>query len=256
MIALISDIHGNLEALQEVFADIDKTECDKVYCLGDIVGYGACPVECVDMVKERCEFTTCGNHDYGLTKMPFGFNKFARAAIEWQRKVMKPGLLSVKKRRRWNWLKNLPYTHEEGNVLYLHASPLDPIMDYVKKSDVVDLGLGVGDKIKEIFSKVEHLCFIGHTHQPAVITDDFQYIVPEDLDNYKFEFDTNRKYVINIGSVGQPRDKNTKACYVLFDGDSNIEYRRVEYDFEKTITRIKAIDDLDNRLGERLRTGT
>lgn len=256
MIALIADIHGNLEALQEVLADIDKVGCESIYCIGDVVGYGPNPAECVDIVMQRCKIATLGNHDLGLVTMAFGFNRVAKPAIDWQRELMKPGVLSIQKRKRWNWLKSLVYSYEEGKVLYLHGSPLDPIMDYLRKADVEDLGFGVGEKAQKIFEKVKYICFISHSHQPAVITDDYNFIVPEELVDSKLELDRNRKYVINIGSVGQPRDRNNKACYLLFDGDNNIEYRRVEYDFEKTIAKIKKIDGIPDRAGERLRDGT
>jgi predicted phosphodiesterase len=255
MIALISDIHSNIEALEAVLDDIKKMDCETIYCLGDIVGYGPNPTECVDLVMEKSSICTMGNHDFGVVKMPFGFNRFARASIDWTKKILKPGVLSVKKRKVWKWINNLTPTYEEDNILYLHASPLDPIMDYVKESDVEDLGLGVGEKIKEIFGKINFLCFIGHTHKPAVITDTYQYIRPEQLENYTIQLDTTRKYLINIGSVGQPRDKINTSCYVLFNGKDTIQYRRVEYDFEKTIKKIEMIDDIDDRLGERLREG-
>jgi len=255
MKALISDIHSNIEALTAVWEDIEKKGCDEVYCLGDIVGYGPDPEECIDLVMTKCRVCTMGNHDFGVVKMPFGFNRFARASIEWTKDRLKPGLLSIKKKKIWKWIDNLPHTHEEDDISYLHASPIDPIMDYVKETDVKDMGLGIGEKIKEIFGKIKRACFIGHTHKPAVITDDYEYIIPQELDEHIKILDPGRKYLINIGSVGQPRDKINTACYLLFDGENRIEYRRVPYDFEKTAQKIKKIDKVDDRLGERLKEG-
>ena len=255
VIALISDIHSNIEALSAVWKDIEQNGCDKVYCLGDIVGYGPNPEQCIDIIMHKCDICTMGNHDFGVVKMPFGFNRFARASIEWTKTRLKPGILSLKKRKVWKWIDSLPHTHEENNVSYLHASPLDPIMDYVKEADVQDMGLGIGEKIKDIFSKIQRLCFIGHTHKPAVITDDYQYIIPEELDDYTQTLDPERKYLINIGTVGPHRDKINTACYLVFDEENRITYRRIPYDYETTIKKIEKIEEVDNRLGERLREG-
>ncbi|MFH1709023.1 MAG: metallophosphoesterase family protein [Planctomycetota bacterium] len=254
-IAIISDIHSNLAALEAVMKDLREQDARTVYCIGDVIGYGPDPIPCVDIVMAVCTMSTMGNHDFGLVKMPFGFNKYAREAIEWTRTRMKPGLLDFAARRRWKWIENLPQTHKEGRIHYLHASPLDPIMDYVKESDVEDMGLGVSDKMKLIFDKVEHLCFIGHTHRPAVFTDDYHCLRPDQLVDDRMELDPGRKYLINIGSVGQPRDLDPRACYVLFDGERNIRFRRVAYDVDQTVQRIHAIPALDPRLGDRLRDG-
>jgi diadenosine tetraphosphatase ApaH/serine/threonine PP2A family protein phosphatase len=138
-------------------------------------------------------------------------------------------------------------TYRANGVLLVHGCPPDSTREYVYTTDVRN-----PNKMERIFSYVDHLCFVGHTHTPGVWTEDLTYRSPEELD-YEYEI-TKRKTVINVGSVGQPRDGDPRACYATFDG-STVRWIKLRYDCEKTIRKIYAIDELDNTLGDRLREG-
>ncbi|MHC4778454.1 MAG: metallophosphoesterase family protein [Planctomycetota bacterium] len=255
MRALISDIHGNMEALTAVFEDMKKHGVDDVYFVGDLVGYGPEPEACVDLVTKKAAVGIKGNHDFALINGPYGFNYIAAEAIQCQRGTMLPKCLIMcqKKKSRWKYLDELPYDHTEGGTLYVHGSPLDPISDYVfcKKSQV----MWNEEKILEILEMFGELMFCGHTHHPCIIREDLECQLPDELD-YTADLSRSRKNIVNIGSVGQPRDHDTRACYVLWDQKKEtVTWRRVEYDFEATAKKIEAIDCIDNRCGERLKVG-
>jgi predicted phosphodiesterase len=250
--AIISDIHGNLEALEAVLADIDKQNIKEIYCLGDVIGYGPNPRECIDTVM-RCQLTLLGNHDQGAMFDPEGFNPPAEKAIFWTRAQLEAGGENRQKQaKRWEFLAERPRTYKENGFLYVHGSARNPLNEYVFPEDIYNQR-----KMDRIFALVERYCFQGHTHVPGIFTeslpgDTFQFYAPEDVDHvYKLD---SRKTLCNVGSVGQPRDGNWRACYIVLDGET-IRYRRVEYEIEKTIQKIYAIPDLDNFLGDRLRDG-
>jgi diadenosine tetraphosphatase ApaH/serine/threonine PP2A family protein phosphatase len=251
--ALISDLHSNTEALTEVFKDIKANHCDQIYCLGDLVGYGPDPIEVVEMCYET-RICLLGNHDEGVLKNSYGFNPIARQAIEWTRKQLQPGWLSgSRKKKIWSFLQSLPIVYKVDDILFVHASPRDPVMEYILRTDCVDLFGRASDKIADIFTKIEWLCFAGHTHDPGVITQEGQFIRPQECDSY-YKFERGKRYIINVGSTGQPRDGDTRACYAIFDGES-VRFRRVEYDYRKTMEKIFGNPDLDRKLGERLALG-
>ena len=251
--ALISDLHSNMEALKNVLEDIKSQGVEEIHCLGDLVGYGPDPAPIVDLAM-TWKMTIMGNHDEAVLKEAYGFNPVARKAVTWTRKQLRPGFFSGKaKRGRWNFLSNLPLTHKVDGALFVHGSPRDPTMEYVLRSDCVDLTGGVPEKISDIFSRFERLCFAGHTHDPGVITETAEFIGPKDCD-YEYTFEEGKKYFVNIGSVGQPRDLDPRACYVIWDGNK-VKWRRVEYDHPTTAKKIYDNSDLDPRAGDRLALG-
>ncbi|MEI6235291.1 MAG: metallophosphoesterase family protein [Planctomycetota bacterium] len=255
--AVISDIHGNLEALRAVLADIETQRVDEIVCLGDIVGYGPNPVECVNIVRKTCRWSLCGNHDAALFMThALGFNESAAKAVAWQRRIMKPSIFSLPgKLSRWLWLQNQPSLRRENNVVYVHASPRDPLMEYVLEDDFKDNGFGPSEKAAEMFEHFDSICFVGHSHRPGIATHDFHWIKPALLPDMTYAIPQGLKTIINIGAVGQPRDKNKDSCYVIFDGKT-VRYRRVAYDIATTMKKINAIPDLDKRLADRLATGS
>jgi predicted phosphodiesterase len=245
--AIISDIHSNLEALQAVLQDIETQKVQDVYCLGDVVGYGPNPRECVDLVM-KCKIVLLGNHDQGAMFDPEGFNPPAERAIFWTRAQLEsPGEARQIKERRWEFLAERPRTFRENGFLYVHGSARNPLNEYVFPEDIYNQR-----KMERIFSLVEKYCFQGHTHVPGIFTEGLQFHSPEEID-YVYNLD-GRKTLCNVGSVGQPRDGDWRACYVMLDGET-IRYRRVEYDIDTTIKKIYAIPDLENFLGDRLRDG-
>jgi diadenosine tetraphosphatase ApaH/serine/threonine PP2A family protein phosphatase len=252
MIAILSDIHGNLEALQAVLADIDGHPITDVYCLGDVIGYGANPLECLDLVARRCSMTLLGNHDQGAMFDPVGFSGIAERAIFWTRDQLESPLANREAReQRWEFLAERPRSHRENGHLFVHGSPRNPLNEYVFPDDVYNQS-----KIERVFSLVERYCFQGHTHVPGVFIEQslysFRFFAPEDLnDAHRLD---GRKTLINVGSVGQPRDLDSRACYVLLDGDM-VRFRRVEYDIDTAANKIYRVKELDPFLGDRLRLG-
>jgi predicted phosphodiesterase len=246
--AIISDIHSNLEALQAVLKDIETQGVKDIFCLGDVVGYGPNPRECIDLVMQHCQLVLLGNHDQGAMFDPEGFNPSAERAIFWTRQQLELADGNrQQKERRWEFLAERPRQHREDAYLYVHGSARNPLNEYVFPEDIYNQR-----KLERIFALVDHYCFQGHTHVPGIFTENFQFLSPEDVDgNYKLE---GHKTLCNVGAVGQPRDGNWRACYVMLDGDT-IRYRRVEYDVESTIRKIYAVPDLENFLGDRLREG-
>ena len=268
--ALISDIHGNLEALEVVLDDIQAQGISEIYCLGDIIGYGPNPRECIDRVMETCKMTLLGNHDQGAMFDPDGFNIGAERAIFWTRSQLENSQDRSNNERRWEFLGELPRSHRMGPFLFVHGSPRNPLSEYIFPEDIYN-----HRKMERLFQLVERYCFQGHTHVPGIFTENFQFFAPEEIDN---EYTLGEgKVMVNVGSVGQPRDGDNRACYVILDDGMSpetevqagaetqaeakpstsprITFRRLAYDFEKTIQKIYAIADLEPFLGDRLRQG-
>jgi diadenosine tetraphosphatase ApaH/serine/threonine PP2A family protein phosphatase len=255
LIAIISDIHANFTALEAVLNEILCMGVDRIICLGDIVGYGPDPVPCVDAVRERCEVCLCGNHDFGLIYGAQDFNPVARAALEFHRGLLMPlpDLLMDNDTRqaKWDFLKNLPYRYVEGECLFVHAAPRNPVIEYLRRLDVQ---LGMSDKLTENFNEVDWLCFNGHTHRAGIITGDMKWIEPSRIGGV-FKPSFQQKAIINVGSVGQPRDRDLRACFVTINEDTEVRYHRVEYDVESVAERIDGTPGLDHSLAQRLLDG-
>lgn len=245
MWALISDIHSNYEAFLAVIEDIEQHDVEMVICLGDIVGYGPNPCECVDLAME-CDYVILGNHDQGALFDPEGFNAGAERAIFWTRAQLE-NARDPDAEARWEFLSERPRMHKEGDFLFVHGSARNPLNEYVFPEDIFN-----PRKMERIFQLVDKYCFMGHTHVPGIFTESLNFYSPADVE-YSYKLD-GTKTLVNVGSVGQPRDGDPRACYVLFDGET-VNYRRVEYDFETTISKIHDIPDLDRFLGDRLREG-
>ncbi|MFV1965165.1 MAG: metallophosphoesterase [Pirellulaceae bacterium] len=246
--AIVSDIHGNLEALEAVLADAHDQGIEIVYCLGDIVGYGPNPRECVD---HALDFAMCvlGNHDQGALFDPEGFSSNAEQAIFWTRDQFESSAQGdgAKNRKRWQFLAELPRQIHEESLLFVHGSARSPLNEYVFPEDVYN-----PRKLGRIFGLIHGSCFQGHTHVPGIFTEDGRFLHPADIGN-QYTID-GCKVMINVGSVGQPRDGNPMASYVTLDDDL-VEFRRVSYAIDRTVEKIYGIPELDNFLGDRLREG-
>lgn len=259
-VAIVSDIHSNMPALNAVLADIADQHVDAIFCLGDVVGYGPEPVDAMVKILDVCEQgrVICGNHDHASIYEPIGFNAEARKAAVWTNSQIKAGLFGwlTGKKKRFEWLKALPSSFEIGDVLFTHASPRNNLEEYILEEHTLGrsyLGEDPRQLLEENFALVRHTCFVGHTHRPGVITgDDFKWHSLQHL-GYRWEVD-HRKTIINVGSVGQPRDGDPRACYVVFDGGV-VEWRRVPYDIEKTRKLIYDNPHLGKNLGDRLQVG-
>lgn len=236
--AIIADIHGNMEAFQTVLQDTKDQGCTHYVCLGDVVGYGANPKECLDIVRDMGMPCVKGNHDdYCSTDEPLeGFNPHAAAAVHWTRKQ-----LSEDDRQ---WLRDLKYVRMVTSFTIVHAT-----------LDAPHRWGYVFDKLAAATSftyQNTQLCFFGHTHVPVAFMRDS---VVRGGTYSKFKIDASKKYFINVGAVGQPRDNNPKSAYVVYDvNEGTIELRRLDYDIPKAQQKIRAAG-LPDRLAERLAYG-
>ncbi len=278
MKAFISDIHANEDALQNVLNDIDQHNVDEIICLGDIVGYGPDPVSCTEQVMDCAKQTILGNHDHALTHGAIGFNDIAQEAIDFTREIMKcqgsedetkilsrvcltclekeesPRCFDMESssKEHWGFLENLPTHKRDGDLLYVHGSPLDPTFEYVMP-DV--FSRFKPERVQDMFTEVDRLAFCGHTHYPCAVDSDIVFHYPQ-VHGSTVTLDPEKKYIINIGSVGQPRDRDNRSCYVLFDQTKRtVEWRRIEYDIQSVVDRISSMCGLDNWCGERLLLG-
>jgi predicted phosphodiesterase len=248
MKAIISDIHGNLEALEAVLADIDGRGIDDVACLGDVIGYGPNPRECLQLVKRASTLIT-GNHEEALLSgNAQTFNTRARRAVEWTRQqlfgsdVVPPEIAEDNQRI----VDRFELMAEVDGIVYVHGSPRNPTKEYITPRDSRN-----AEKMGEIFETVESVCFVGHSHIPGVFTE-AGYASPKSLFNVYML--SGEKALVNVGSVGQPRDGDPRACYCTFEVDT-VVYHRVEYDVEAVVAKIRATASLDNTLAVRLRAG-
>jgi len=251
--AIISDIHSNFEALQAVLKDIEKHPVSEIYCLGDVVGYGPNPRECVDLVM-KCQMVLLGNHDQGAMFDPEGFNPPAERAIFWTRAQLESaGETRQKREARWDFLAERPRMVKENGFLFVHGSARNPLNEYVFPEDIYNQR-----KMDRIFALVEKYCFQGHTHVPGIFTESlpedlYQFSAPEDIE-YTHKLDA-RKTLVNVGSVGQPRDGDPRAAYLLLDLETrNAHFRRLPYDIEATQAEIRA-NGLPETLATRLADG-
>lgn len=250
-LALISDLHSNLEALEAVLAHIDAQGVDSIGCLGDVVGYGPDPEACVDLVRARADFCLLGNHDEALFHGARDFNPHARVALEWTRARLAPRWYHGAARRlRWTWLQGLQPSHRLGPLAFHHASPRDPVREYVLSTD----GMLNRGKLEDLFGRMEGPTFIGHTHHPGVFDADLRWTGLDGEESFRLPLDRSRRSLWNVGSVGQPRDGDSRACYALVEEDA-VTWWRVPYDHRETARKILATGRLGEVLARRLAMG-
>lgn len=254
--AVISDIHGNAEALRAVLSDIESKGIDRIVCLGDIIGYGPEPRASVDLVADRCAWSLLGNHDFAVLYEPTNFNPGAAAAAYWTRDQFDSEGDADKRRTRYEFLGGLKvrvvetFPGMEFPTLAVHGSPRKPISEYIFPDDAVN----APDKLRSIFDRIDHLCIVGHTHVPGVFTDEPDFYPPDELGNNEYRFVAGEKAVINVGSVGQPRDGDPRAAYAILHED-RAQFIRVPYDISRTQQLIYAAPELNDWLGDRLAEG-
>ncbi|MFV1958592.1 MAG: metallophosphoesterase [Planctomycetota bacterium] len=249
-VALLADIHSNLEALTVVLDHMASRGIERIVCLGDIIGYGPNPRECLEALF-RSEVAIMGNHEEAVMFYGEDFNPKARASLEWT----KDRLNSTEYDRTsnydlWNFLGTMQQIVEDGDVMYTHGSPRVPTREYVVPQDA-----GNREKMQGIFDLVKKVCFIGHSHVPHIYTSDHKHATPEALgDAIDLRKLGDRKALINVGSVGQPRDGDTRLSYATFDGHV-VRFNRLEYDLQTTVEKIYATEGLPNFLADRLLIG-
>jgi diadenosine tetraphosphatase ApaH/serine/threonine PP2A family protein phosphatase len=240
-ILIISDIHANLTAFQTVLRDA-KNDWEYVWCLGDVVGYGPDPNECVELLRSLPHLCLAGNHDWAaLGRLDIRtFNPDARRAVDWTRETLTADNLA--------YLEALPTTFVIGDYTLAHGSPREPVWEYILEPLIAALN----------FSHFETpYCLVGHTHQPIIyeLTDDNGDTEPiPPVYNQGVQLN-GRRQIINPGSVGQPRDANPDAAYAILDVETNVwEHRRVPYDIPDVQRRMRRYE-LPERLISRLEHG-
>lgn len=245
--AVISDVHGNLEALKAVLAKIDALGIDAIYSLGDVVGYGPDPEACLLITEQRCRLRLMGNHEHAVINPATGvtFNAAAQIAIDWTReRIQKAGLLDR--------ISGLPSHYQEGDTLFVHGSVRNALYDYLVEADRSGYST-----FEEVVASLENdfiyfrICFVGHNHKPFLATTEGFLHPHQGL--HEFQVSKDERLYISVGSVGQPRDRDPRACFVTFDG-SKVTYHRVAYPFAITAEKIRA-RGLPGVLADRLAVG-
>jgi len=225
-IAILSDVHANAEALAEVTAAVRKLSPDRVYCLGDVVGYGASPQECCDRVRELAQVTLLGNHDAAVSgRMDYSYYyEAARRALDWTAQSLSAESLA--------WLRSLPYADRIGSVGFSHGSPVMPAeYEYV-------FAMEQARELLPHLARLPEVTFIGHSHlcKAFALGEDGEVA---DVGAPRFELSPGRRHIVSVGSVGQPRDYDNRACFVLYDGDARlVTYHRVAYDIDAAARKI------------------
>jgi diadenosine tetraphosphatase ApaH/serine/threonine PP2A family protein phosphatase len=242
-IGVFSDVHANLEALLAVREAYRREVVEKLYCLGDVVGYGANPNECADIVSQMAEITILGNHDAAVAGS-MDYSYYYEAA----RQVLDAHAAQLSKQNS-TWLRSLPYEArlKEIGVLLCHGSPLrSEEFDYVFTPEQAEECL-------TIYDKLENLTLIGHSHLCKVFALSRSSVI--ELPPKDFRVEENYRYIVSVGSVGQPRDYDNRASYTIYDSETReFEFKRIEYDIELAAQRIFD-SELERNFGHRLFIG-
>ena len=236
---IFSDTHSNLEAFQAVIKSMEGEKIDTYICGGDIVGYGADPSRCIELTRELTQTVVCGNHDWAVTGLfdTSYFNPYAMEAISWTAKNLNQS--------EKDYLRNLRTIYEDETLTLVHGSLYEPEMFHY---------------VQDVYSAIQtfglmkrRVCFIGHSHSPVIFSK-----VGDDIAHTRqsrVALEEGVLYIVNVGSVGQPRDGDPRACYAIFDLDDNtIELKRVPYNIKKAQAKILKAG-LPRVLAERLSTG-
>jgi predicted phosphodiesterase len=263
--AVISDLHGNLSAAERAVSDARERGVRRFVCLGDVVGYGAQPRETLDVVMPLCgpnardaegnplEEGIClrGNHEDALLTSAEDFNPKARAAIDWTRQEILEGGPPELRDGYWDFIGDLVPSRVDEVAMYAHGSPREPIREYMLPRDIHDQA-----KMEANFRAMSRdVCFIGHSHIPAVYYEDGRIYQPHGTEGpYELGVGPGRRAIVNVGSIGQPRDGDPRLSYVVFDGQT-VHFIRLDYDFKSTAARIRAVEDLPDYLADRLALG-
>ena len=256
-LAILSDIHANIRAFEAVLDDLSKQGgADKIYCLGDVVGYGPKPLDCLALAKKHFQLTLRGNHEHALQHGAKDFNEMAFRAINWTRDQIIPDYNNATplQMENWGFVCSLPQTHVEGSLQFVHGAPQDPVDEYLLPMDIDPQNRRYGPKLEKAFAMTPWVTFCGHSHFPGVFGQDASYLSPTLQKEVKVTLQREQKYIVNVGSVGQPRDGDNRACYLTFE-DGVIKWRRVHYDIQEMYNCVYAIGALDPTLGERLFRG-
>lgn len=221
---IISDIHGNLEALDAVLGELERARVDRYLCIGDIVGYGADPKECIEAVKAiGPEIAIAGNHEWGvlgLLDLEY-FNEYASAAVTWTKKILE--------KEELDYLMSFKLSGSTGDITLVHGSLNEPSrFNYI---------FDTNDAYATMKLCKTPLCFVGHTHAPGIFYADEKKVARSP--GFSVTLDRSKKYLIDAGSIGQPRDGDPRASFAIYDTEAGgVEIRRVAYNIEQAQEKI------------------
>src|ERR1700722_10545057 len=242
---ILSDVHSNIEALSAVLRSLEGEAIDSYICLGDVVGYGASPHECCDIIRETCDLTLLGNHDAAVAgRMDYSFYyEAARHALDWSAARLSTDNMA--------WLRSLPYTGRFGEVGFSHGSPVDAeAYEYI-------FALEQAEELAPYTQDLADITFIGHSHlcKAFAIPDRSKGGEVQDVVAPTFSLRKGYRYLTSVGSVGQPRDYDNRACCVVYDSEKRVvQFVRSEYDIEASAQKIFDAD-LSLNFGRRLFLG-
>ncbi len=243
-VGFISDIHGNFEALEVALSRLSREGVDRVVCAGDLVGYGADPIKCVEAVQKTADVVVAGNHDWaavGKTDITY-FNIYGRKAIVWTSNVLPP--------HQRKFLADLDLSYADESWCVVHSTPHRPQdWNYI---------LTPGDALRQFEFFEKRICFVGHSHVPAVFSEKggaFGISIPFNEESLLLQLTPDDRYIINVGSVGQPRDGDPRGCVVIFDADElTVKFIRFFYPVDRAQEKIISAG-LPSFLAERLGQG-
>jgi len=259
--AIVSDLHGNVPALDVCLKDAADRGVERYVCLGDMVGYGARPRACVERLMgliapsqngRQPGLCLQGNHEFALLNSAEDFNPSARQAIEWTRDRFNGSEDPDRDLEIWDFLSGLEPAVVEADVMFAHGSPRDPVREYLLPRDARD-----PDKMSALFGCMNdaRICFVGHSHVPAIYYEDGRFYRPKSTEGpYDLAELADTRAIVNVGSVGQPRDGDHRLSYVVFDGDT-LTFVRLDYDVETAQEEIRAVAELPDYLADRLAVG-
>lgn len=238
--AILSDIHGNSGALEAVMKDIEGKQVDSLISLGDVVGYGCDPSRCLEIVAKNCGIRMMGNHEYLILGRLSSehYNKAARVSAEWTMDMLTERELTI--------ISQFQIEYDRDGIYFTHGSPKNPEQwNYILTPE---------EALVAFENFTQSICFCGHTHVPMIFAET-EGSLPRCQAGHDFLPSEDTRYIINVGSVGQPRDKDPRACYVTFDTEElDVEYHRVEYDIQATQRKMAEVN-LPEMLIERLAVG-
>jgi diadenosine tetraphosphatase ApaH/serine/threonine PP2A family protein phosphatase len=266
--ALISDLHANEPALRTALDDARRRGAERYVCLGDVIGYGASPRICLELVMRLCVekpqdpdaldgrtlypgLCLLGNHEAALLGSGIDFNPKARAAIDWTREELNRPDSRAQNLEFWDFLGGLVPAMCDATAMFAHGSPRDPVREYLLPRDARN-----PEKMKACFDALERrVCFVGHSHVPAIYLEGGELFRPKGGEaEYDLGEEGSPRAIVNVGSVGQPRDGDPRLSYVLFDG-RRMRFVRLPYDHAAAAAAIRAVSALPEFLAERLAVG-
>jgi diadenosine tetraphosphatase ApaH/serine/threonine PP2A family protein phosphatase len=242
--AILSCVHANLEAFQAVVEDAERRGVERIVSLGDLVGFGPDPVACVELAREKCAINLRGCHDQALLDGGTYLPAPIRNTIAFAKEELEADPARIE------FMEQLSESYEAGGIMFRHASPREPVNEYLFAEDVRrDVR-----KLVRAFASFEKCVFVGHTHVAGVFQEEpIRWTPAAQLENY-FHYKKGEKVIVNVGSVGQPRDGDRRACYLEVD-KNELYWRRVEYDVDAVVAKIRANSRLTASTAQRLQRG-